>query len=327
MAEASAEPAYNTLSDFLDTLPTQPCKSPPVNRYYCTVCARLKKPVAIRCEYSKYKGEGIVTSEGSDDTIQFIQLQDEQAGAGSGKFVEPSTELGKVEFKVVAPMKADDDYPLIELVQPKDKKIEPIEMELLEDVAIEFEVSEEEPMEVEAFEVAPIDEFDEEDEVEEVGSGMEVEAIEAEPIEAMEDDLDLGELENFPEFKPLEQQPSPTQAEVPSMIRPSVAKGKPKIKAKKKSKKGPIKKSVGVPKKTIKKPIKKSPKKPIKKHGKITPTAKKPMKKTAPPKMRSKAQPPRRMPQKPAQRVSQGATGPTTTSTKRMVIVKKMPKA
>ena len=52
MAEAAAKAAYESLEEFLDTLPKTPCEATPINRYYCTVCERLNKGVANRCSYS-----------------------------------------------------------------------------------------------------------------------------------------------------------------------------------------------------------------------------------------------------------------------------------
>ena len=159
MAEAVGEAGLGSLEKFLDTLPRKPCDDEPRNKYYCTVCERLNKPVASRCKYSSVEplpGSAGVGESGKG-TLEFIEVSDDLAHP------DQASDKEKIEFKIVAPVKSDDDFPMIELIQPKDKKIEPIEMELLEDVAIDFEISEDEPVEVEVLEVVPIEDDEDED--------------------------------------------------------------------------------------------------------------------------------------------------------------------
>jgi hypothetical protein len=204
----------------------KPCPATPQNRYYCTVCERLNKSIAKRCDYSKIKIEGSdeTVDEDADDTI-FQPLSGDQPSM----IGESSKQSGdKVEFKVVAPEKADKDYPLFEFVQPKDKKIEPIEMELLEDVALEFKISDDEPVEVEALEVTPIDEdeYDDDEGGIEVAEVVEVEVFEDSEVESDRFDITTAAAPMLHEFKPVSQMPAPSKG-VKSKG-PVAAKRKPK---------------------------------------------------------------------------------------------------
>ena len=252
MVEATSEANFGSLSDFLDSLPTQPCPTYPRNRYYCSVCERLNKVTARRCQYSKLKSKeasGAADDEGTaeDRTIKFVPMGDEAEQPPVEK--PPAETTGdKVEFKVVTPEKADKDYPLFEFVQPKNTKIEPIEMELLEDVAIEFSTSEDEAVEVEALEVEPMEESDYDDEYGEV---TEVEVVEVEEVD--EDISEFSDMEGLPEFKPISEVPEKLE-KVPGGLKSKKAKvakkplkkvQKKPLKLKKKAKKVP--KTVSTP--------------------------------------------------------------------------------
>jgi hypothetical protein len=261
MAEAESV-SFGSLAEFLDTLPIKPCPATPQNRYYCTVCERLNKSIAQRCDYSKIKVEGPLgeVEEGSEGTLKFQPLLDDQATT-TEKTTDQTGE--KVEFKIVTPNKTDQDYPLFEFVQPKDKKIEPIEMELLEDVALEFKASDDEPIEVESLEVAPLDEDEFEDEVEgegEVVEVMEVEVLEATEVESEDFDTYPGAAPTLQEFKPVSKIPKPKKGVKAKGL---VAKRKYKTVPSKVSRK-PIKKSKGVSKVPKKKtsPPSRSPRPP-----------------------------------------------------------------
>ena len=245
MAEAESV-SFGSLAEFLDTLPTKPCPTTPQNRYYCSVCERLNKSIAQRCDYSKIKEEGMIggLEEGSEGSLKFEPLLDDKTTT-----TEKSTDQTgeKVEFKIVTPTKVDQDYPLFEFVQPKDKKIEPIEMELLEDVALEFKVSEDEPLEVEALEVAPLDEDEFEDEGEgegEVAEVMEVEVLEATEVESEDFDTFPGSAPALQEFKPVSKVPKPKKGVKAKGL---VPRRKPGTGPSKVSRK-PVKKSKGVSK-------------------------------------------------------------------------------
>jgi hypothetical protein len=227
MAKAATDqyPGHMTLAEFLDTLPRTPCEQTPQNKHFCTVCERLNKGVAARCKYSKVEDEEGADQSGVDSgSVDFIPVSD---GKGAPDKLEPSAGIGastsaqgdteKVEFKVVAPLKSDDDFPMLELVQPKDKQIKPIEMELLENVAIEFTPTEDsdgsEAVEVEALEVEPIegeDEFEGEYGDEDIGddSAFEVEVLEVAELADDETDSEVGDT-SIPQFKPLDSQGAP----------------------------------------------------------------------------------------------------------------------
>jgi hypothetical protein len=261
MAEAATDayPGHMTLAEFLDTLPRTPCEQIPQNKYFCTVCERLNKGVAARCRYSKVEGEAGAGQTSADaGSVDFIPVAD---GKGAPDKLEPATGIGaaagaqndteKVEFKVVAPLKSADDFPMLELVQPKDKQIKPIEMELLENVAIEFTAAEDmdidstEAVEVEALEVEPIegdDEYAEADiglELGDAGGGTDEDsAFEVEALEVAElavDEEDFGEHdESIPQFTPLNSQGAhiSDQGPVESSAPTTMATEKSKVKKK-----------------------------------------------------------------------------------------------
>jgi hypothetical protein len=255
MPQAENQTSFNSLEEFLDTLPIRPCPATPQNRYYCTVCERLNKSIAARCDYSKVNpgtelGAGGASAESPP---KFLPLTGDDGTPGeTPESMSADDKAGKVEFKVVTPDKTEKDYPLFEFVQPKDKKIQPIEMELLEDVAIEFEVSNDEPLEVEAMEVEPLDEDD--DETGDVIGDDDVTEVEvAEVVEVDEltsDGLDSGD--ELMEFKPLGTPGGSTiPSKKPKVTRKPIAKPR-RVAQKPASKKlkpvvkkaGPVKKSV-----------------------------------------------------------------------------------
>ncbi len=251
MLDASGQPFTGTLEEFLDSLPTQPCPETPSNRYYCTVCERLNKSIASRCQYSKLEHSAQESEGDQGDTIKFLPMQ-ETGEEPTGKLGEKGED--KVKFKVVTTKTADEDYPLFELVQSKDKQITPIEMELLEDVAIEFEPAKEneEPVEVEALEVVPLDDYDEEEE------GMEVEVVEVSEAETLDDESVVEPItgtseEEYPTFMPISKG-------APEFI-PIESHRKPVKKAPVKKTKMPVKiKGKKKPMQKEKKPSKKVPK-------------------------------------------------------------------
>jgi len=314
MAEAISQTYYNTLSEFLDSLPTKPCPSTPSNRYFCTVCERLNKSIAARCSYSNMQTAGEIKEEGGTST-QFIPLSSETE-TQLGDTSQDSSE--KVEFKIVTPKRVDKDYPLFEIVQPKDKKIKPIEMELLEDVAIEFEPTSDEPVEVEAFEVTPLDESDEDAEVAEV---MEVDVVEA---DLASEYIESGQT--YPEFIPVQPQPSareikPVTQKLPKKITKKVAK--------KTIKKGKIKKPMKAGKKQVKKKPRKVPKKAAPKldvpPGQATWEPPQQIPKQSQPQLKKHIQPVQPYPTKiPATKTPTLAT--VTKTPKKIAIVKKAPK-
>jgi hypothetical protein len=213
MAEAATQISSGSLADFLDTLPTSPCPANPQNRYYCTVCERLNKSIAARCKYSNVQGaDALISGQEIDKDVTF-ESPVESKDSTEKKPTDEKSE--KVAFKIVAPDKGDKDYPLFEFVQPKDKKIEPIEMELLENVAIEFTTSDdEEAVEVEALEVTPVELDDDElDEESEAGEIVEVEVADA--VE-FNDDISFSSADDsMMEFKPVgTSSPTPTSGTV-----------------------------------------------------------------------------------------------------------------
>lgn len=163
------------LTDFLDSLPKEPCDSPPTTRYFCTVCERLNKSVERRCTLysSRVDAVGLGKEPG-----EFKEL------GAEGKGVEKPGSDESVEFKVVGDSDSDSDEerPLFEIVKPAEEDMEPLEMTLLEDEAIEFELMGGDGDEIseDAIEVEPL-------EVEEYeGDGIEVEPLE---VEEYEDDF------------------------------------------------------------------------------------------------------------------------------------------
>jgi hypothetical protein len=189
------------VSEFLDALPKEPCDTPPATRYFCTVCERLNKPVQSRCKLYKSRMEEVGLSSASDHDMDLK----EKGEAGSGG--------GSVEFKVVDDEGIGDEMPMFEIVKPSVDDSEPLEMDLLEKEAIEFELLEEDGEEIspDALEVEPI-------EVEEFDEGMEVEPLEVDVIEEEEEE------------------------EIPAAPKPKPKpKAKPKVKAKPKKKPAAVK--------------------------------------------------------------------------------------
>jgi hypothetical protein len=262
MAETAVGSAHIRLSEFLDTLPRRPCEVQPQNKHYCTICERLNRGVATRCKYSSIKDDTELDGSPSPDgPVDFIQVRDDQQPSeklGESTGVNNADDPERVEFKIVAPLKPNDDYPMLELVQSKEKQVNPIEMELLQDVAIEFEVSDsndgvsEDAVEVEPLEVEPLDDFEDDDEVIIDSSNgadddtMEVEALEVEIIDEEPTTTGPGQAPtgNIPQFKPLGQAQEPKlEGETgPQKLTPSPKVSKKKIKKKSinKMKKRPI---------------------------------------------------------------------------------------
>jgi hypothetical protein len=247
MADSAAGAASSSLAQFLDTLPRTPCDVTPQNRYYCTICERLNKGVAARCKYSDLESDkeiGTHKIEGSDKSVGYTGIaadsgvaekaRESSDGPDTGGVLKKDSDSSeRVEFKVVAPADADEEYPLIELIPPKDKRIKPIEMELLQNIALEFEVSDDEPVEVEALEVEPLDDDYEESENDDA---VEVDAFEVEALE----DIDLSEFDDnnknsLPQFTPIQQ---PKQLETPDQGSGKRIKMKPKRGGKKRMPKG-----------------------------------------------------------------------------------------
>ena len=155
MAGIRSTTLLGELQEFLDALPTRPCPENPASPDFCTVCKRLNHLVASRCQFSGLelaaeKASEISEREEAPEKIEFKPVTDE------------------VETKQVVPSNTDEDFPMIEIVKPAKAPRKPVEMELLEDVAIEFEIlgDDDEPIEVEPLEVEPLEDDDNDEEYE-----------------------------------------------------------------------------------------------------------------------------------------------------------------
>lgn len=180
MADIKSATQLAELQGFLDSLPTKPCPENPRTPDYCTVCKRLNHEVASRCNYSGLEidaEKALEPGESEPEKVEFKPITDD------------------VETKQVVPPDTEEEFPMIEIVKPTTKPKKPVEMELLEDVAIEFEIMGEgdEPVEVDALEVEPF-EGDEGDEGGEEGGTLQFEAVDddefAEVVEVVEIDED-----------------------------------------------------------------------------------------------------------------------------------------
>jgi len=186
MADIKSVTVLTELQDFLDKLPAKPCPENPGNADFCTICKRLNRQVATGCKYSGLEVDAEkpedTTPETGPETVEFKPVSDD------------------VETKQVVPPESDEDFPMIEIVKPTTTPKKPVEMELLDDVAIEFEVMDEdsEPVEVEALEVEPL----EDDEFEEEGEVIQFEAA---------DDVELGEDDEIADSVVFEPEPEPSQ--------------------------------------------------------------------------------------------------------------------
>ncbi|MCK5560921.1 MAG: hypothetical protein KAJ51_10025 [Thermoplasmata archaeon] len=161
MADIKSATQLAELQGFLDSLPAKPCPENPRTPDHCTVCKRLNQEVASRCNYSGLEIDAEKGLEpGEPEKVEFKPVTDE------------------VETKQVVPPDSEEEFPMIEIVKPTTKPQKPVEMELLEDVAIEFEIMGEgdEPVEVGALEVEPF-EGGEGDEGGEEGGTLQFEAV------------------------------------------------------------------------------------------------------------------------------------------------------
>ncbi len=205
MADIKSATQLAELQDFLDSLPKKPCSEYPGHSDYCTVCKRLNREVASVCKYSGLEIDAEKASETSEpEKVEFKPISDE------------------VETTQVIPSESEEDFPMIEIVKPTTKPRKPVEMELLEDVAIEFEIMGEgdEPVEVEVLEVEPLEE-DEFGEGDEEGDVLQFEAVDGEVAEVVEvaeidesSEVIFEPADTSPGAPPMLQQPAP-QAPVP----------------------------------------------------------------------------------------------------------------
>jgi hypothetical protein len=174
MADIKSVTVLNELQDFLDKLPVKPCPDNPPHSDFCTVCKRLNREVAGSCKYSGFEIDAEKTEsipEPEPESVEFKPVSDD------------------VETKNVVPPGSDDELPMIEIVKPTTTPKKPIEMELLDDVAIEFEVMGEgdEPVEVEALEVEPLEDDELGEESEDFAEAEEeVEVLQFEAVDEIE---------------------------------------------------------------------------------------------------------------------------------------------
>lgn len=255
MADIKSVTVLTELQDFLDKLPAKPCPEYSGNPDFCTVCKRLNREVAGQCKYSGLEIDAEKAQEPPESepgSVEFRPVSDE------------------VETKQIVPPESDEEFPMIEIVKPTTTPKKPVEMELLDDIAIEFEVmgEDDEPVEVEALEVEPLsdDESGDEDE-------GEIEILQFEAVEEVEPGAGDG-IDESVVFEPAPTPgsgPMPTVVPPPPMIPTSTAAGagsrvvpRKRVKLKKRP---PVVKKPGKGPKVARKPISKPiPKpKPIKK--------------------------------------------------------------
>jgi hypothetical protein len=221
------------LNNFLDTLPQTPCSDPPTSRYFCTICERLNKSVQKNCKI--YRSH--IDQVGLGEHPYRPPADDDKIGPA-----QQGEESESVEFKIVGEgdeVESDSEMPLFEIVKPKIDETEPLEMSLLEDEAVEFELTKDEdlPISEDAMEVEPIEVEDEED-----FTGIEVEPLEVEEITEEEPVAAPGA--------------GPEPAAEPQ---PAAAAAPKKKSAKRKVKAKPKAKAVAAKRKVVKKPVAKRP--------------------------------------------------------------------
>jgi hypothetical protein len=247
MADIKSVTVLTELQEFLDKLPAKPCPENPGNADFCTICKRLNRQVATGCKYSGLE----IDAEKPDDLPE--------TGPESVEFKPVSDD---VETKQVVPPESDEDFPMIEIVKPTTTPKKPVEMELLDDVAIEFEVMDEdsEPVEVEALEVEPLDD----DEFDEVGEGEVLQFEAADDVELVEGDeiADSVVFEPEPDSSQGPGGPMPTIVPPPPVVQapPQGASGAKVVPRKrvKLKRKPPVAKKAGKGPKVAKKPVKKA---------------------------------------------------------------------
>jgi hypothetical protein len=205
MADIKSITVLTELQDFLDKLPATPCPENPGNQDFCTVCKRLNREVASSCKYSGLEIDAEKVEEESEPepkSVEFKPVSDD------------------VETKSVVPPESDEEFPMIEIVKPSTTPKKPLEMELLDDVAIEFEVMGEgdEPVEVEALEVEPLDEDELEDESGDIsGDEEDLEVVQFESVEAIEPGMELEEAT----FEPSPSSPDTKIVPPPPVLKPT----------------------------------------------------------------------------------------------------------
>jgi hypothetical protein len=141
MALDTVQKGYLNVNDFLDDLPPMPCTKPPSGGRYCNICVRINRDVAQECQFSGLTEDFVV-----EDKPRFKVV----AGATSEK---------KMSFKVIsggpegaqAPGQTpipgiEKEFPLIEIVKPQNPTVKPLEMELLEEEPVVFEMASEEDL-------------------------------------------------------------------------------------------------------------------------------------------------------------------------------------
>jgi hypothetical protein len=249
MADIKSVTVLTELQDFLDKLPAKPCPEYSGNPDFCTVCKRLNREVAGQCKYSGLEIDGEKAQEPPESepgSVEFKPVSDD------------------VETKQVIPPESDEEFPMIEIVKPTTTPKKPVEMELLDDIAIEFEVmgDDDEPVEVEALEVEPLGE-------DEFGDEGEIEVLQFEAVEEVEPGAgdEIAESVVFEPTSTPGSGPMPTVVPAPPMIpAPTAAGAGPRVVPRKRvklKKRPPVVKKPGTGPKVARKPIPKP--KPIKK--------------------------------------------------------------
>lgn len=132
----AAQREYMNVNDFLDDLPSMPCPKPPSGGRYCNVCVRINRDVAQDCSFSGLSQDFVIEEKPKFKVV---------AGASTEK---------KMSFKVISEEGTEGDeaghgpilgiekeFPLIEIVKPQNPSVKPLEMELLEEEPVVFEMA------------------------------------------------------------------------------------------------------------------------------------------------------------------------------------------
>jgi len=141
MAFQAVKKTFENLEDFLDNLPSSPCVDQPDGGKYCSVCMRLNGPIASDCEYVELSEDSKVAQR---STFKIVG----QSGADKPKFniLGAEKEEAMEDTKPIAGI--EKEYPLIEIVKPDDPKVKPLEMEIIEEETVVFEVADEDEVKI-----------------------------------------------------------------------------------------------------------------------------------------------------------------------------------
>jgi hypothetical protein len=139
MVFQAAKKTFKDLEDFLDNLPSSPCQERPEGGRYCSICSRVNGPIASDCEYVETSIER-ETEKGST-----FKILGGDSGGSRPTFNIVSGGSDSSSEETQKPISGiEKEYPLIEIVKPDEPSVRPLEMEIIEEETVVFEIADEE---------------------------------------------------------------------------------------------------------------------------------------------------------------------------------------